>query len=188
MIDGFFAALGVVFVAELGDKSQLLALTFASRYSTTTVIGGLALAAVALMALSVTTGSVLATALPERAITIAAGVVFIGFGLWNLRAEDAEVHDGAATRRGPGVLTVAGSFAIAELGDKTMLATVALAATNGVVGTWAGATLGMVGASSVAVVVGSQLGRRLPERPVQLAATALFLVFGVVLLWQGLTG
>ncbi|MGH2685571.1 MAG: TMEM165/GDT1 family protein, partial [Actinomycetota bacterium] len=86
----------------------------------------------------------------------------------------------------PGVLTVAGAFAVAELGDKTMLATLALAANNGVVGTWFGATAGMLAASSLAVLVGAQLGARLPERVVRIGAAVMFAAFGVLLLVDGL--
>ena len=75
---------------------------------------------------------------------------------------------------------------IAELGDKTMLATVTLATDNGLLGTWIGSTLGMVAADALAILVGRQLGARLPERVVKIGAAITFVVFGVWLIADGL--
>ena len=86
--------------------------------------------------------------------------------------------------------SVAGAFFLAELGDKTKLATITLAADNdglaGHTGTWAGSTLGMVAADALAIVVGQQLGARLPERAVKIGASATFVLFGAWLIWDGL--
>ena len=180
-------AFGVVFVAELGDKSQLLALTLATRYRALPVLAGLALAAAGLMMLAVAAGAALSAALPTAALSVVAGLAFLVFAVLTLRSpagqDDAEL---TGAPRQPGVVPVAGAFAVAELGDKTMLATLALAANNGAVGTWFGATAGMVAASSLAVLVGSQLGTRLPERVVRVGAAVMFAAFGMLLLADGL--
>ncbi len=86
------------------------------------------------------------------------------------------------------VLTTAGAFLVAELGDKTMLATITLASTNGVLGTWGGATLAMVAADALAIALGALLGARLPERAIRVGAAVLFFVFGAVLIVDGLRG
>ena len=190
MLGAVVVAFGVVFVAELGDKSQLLALTLATRYRAVPVLAGLALAAAGLMVLAVAAGAALSAALPTEALSVVGGVAFLVFAVWTLRDADAGGEEEAecdlvSRGRQPGVLTVAGAFAVAELGDKTMLATLALAARNGVVGTWVGATAGMVAASSLAVLVGSQLGARLPERAVRIGAAVMFAVFGLLLLADG---
>ena len=179
-------AFGVVFVAELGDKSQLLALTLATRYRALPVLAGLAIAAAGLMVLAVAAGAALSAALPTEALSVVAGSAFLVFAVLALRSSEGE-DEVAVGQRQPGVLTVAGAFAVAELGDKTMLATLALAARNGAVGTWFGATAGIVAASSLAVLVGSQLGARLPERIVRVGAAAMFAAFGVLLLADGLS-
>jgi putative Ca2+/H+ antiporter (TMEM165/GDT1 family) len=80
------------------------------------------------------------------------------------------------------------AFFLAELGDKTMLATITLATTQSAVGTWAGSTLGMVAADALAIIVGKQLGARLPERSIKIGASVAFVVFGVLLLIQGARG
>ena len=80
---------------------------------------------------------------------------------------------------------MASAFFLAELGDKTMLATITLAADNDWVGVWIGSTVGMVAADALAIVVGAVAGKHLPERFIQLGAAALFLVFGVYMLVEG---
>lgn len=85
------------------------------------------------------------------------------------------------------MVAVAITFFLPELGDKTMLATITLAAKEAWFGTWLGSTIGMVAADALAVVVGSALGMKLPERVIQLVAALAFLVFGLVLVNQGVT-
>ena len=181
----FLLSFGVVFVAELGDKSQLMALTFATRYRPVLVLVGITVATALINAISVAVGYGLGLALPTHWISVAAGLVFIGFAIWTLldRDEDGEVP----ARAGHSVIfTVGSAFLLAELGDKTMLATITLASQNGWAGTWLGATLGMVAATAIAIAVGRQLGRRLPERVIRLAAAVLFAVVGIWLLVDSL--
>jgi uncharacterized membrane protein len=80
---------------------------------------------------------------------------------------------------------VTSAFLLAELGDKTMLATITLAADNDWVGVWIGSTIGMVAADALAILVGAVVGKHLPERVIQLGAAALFLGFGVYMLVEG---
>jgi Ca2+/H+ antiporter, TMEM165/GDT1 family len=183
----FWISCGVVFVAELGDKSQLMALTFATRYRPAFVLTGIAVATAVINAISVAVGYGLGLALPTRWISVVAGLVFLGFAAWTLRSSDDDEDVTETSRSGHGVMfTVGSAFLLAELGDKTMLATITLAAQNGWLGTWLGATTGMITAAALAIFVGRQLGRRLPERIVRNAAAAMFAGFGVWLLVGGL--
>jgi putative Ca2+/H+ antiporter (TMEM165/GDT1 family) len=79
------------------------------------------------------------------------------------------------------------AFFVAELGDKTMLATITLATTEGWFGTWVGSMLGMVAADALAIAFGAVLGRKLPEKAIRIGAAVLFFVFGGVLIFDGLT-
>lgn len=191
-MSGFFAALGVVFVAELGDKSQLLVLTLATRYSAWSVLAGLATVAAVLMGVSVAVGAGLSNALPTDIIEVVAGAAFIVFGLWTLRPERDEV-DGGNPEEGPpvdgrsGFLAAVLSIGAAELGDKTMLAAVGLAASSGALGVWAGATIGMVASSGLAILVGTTLGKRIPRDTLRYVSAALFIAFGIALAASGLT-
>jgi putative Ca2+/H+ antiporter (TMEM165/GDT1 family) len=84
------------------------------------------------------------------------------------------------------VVTIGTAFFLAELGDKTMLATVTLATQEGWVGTWIGSTLGMVVADALAIGVGAVLGKHLPDKLIRIGATTAFVIFGVLLIAEGL--
>lgn len=211
------AAFGVVFIAELGDKTQLLALGFGARHRLRTVALGLAIGYGAANLVATIVGAVLGATLPERPIAVAAGLAFLGFALWTLRPGDDQLDndddndkdnindndngngsDGEPGRAGgvtvssassigasigvSVVSSIALSIAIAELGDKTQLATAALAARNQPVGTWIGATAGAATAGLVGAALGQQIGRRLSARALRHASAALFAIFGVALL------
>jgi len=177
-------ALGVVFVAELGDKSQLIALTFAARgRRPLAVLGGIAIAVAVLQAMAVGIGAALSEALPERTIELAGGCAFVVFALWSLRGGDDDDVEVDVPRSAARIALAAGSaFFLAELGDKTQLATLTLASTNGALGTWVGATVGEISADAVAVAVGWKVGTRLPERALQLLSAGAFALFGLLLL------
>lgn len=179
----FFVAFAVVFVAELGDKTQLVAMSLAARYRTITVLAGITIAYAITNGISVVVGGLLGAALPTTAISIAEAIAFFGFAIWTLRDEDDDEDDGADAIGGRSVLaSIIGAMVLAELGDKTMLATATLAARESPLLTWAGATLGITASGALAVGVGSLLGDRLPKRTIRLAAAALFALFGVLLL------
>ena len=175
---------GVIFVAELGDKSQLMAMTFAMRYRMSTVLIGITVATALVHAVSVGIGWGLGAALPTGWISLLAGVAFLGFGAWTVRGDElTDEERGKAERSQRSALfAVGGAFFLAELGDKTMLATITLATQHGWFGTWLGSTIGMVAADALAIVVGRMLGRRLPERVITWGAATLFVLFGVWLI------
>ncbi len=190
----FVLSFGVIFVAELGDKSQLMAMAFATRFPAWRVLVGITVATAVTHALSVAVGALVAEHLPTRAITVVAGLAFLAFAAWTWRGDDLDDEDEAAAaragRRGAVAATAAigATFFLAELGDKTMLATITLATTHGAVGTWAGSTVGMVAADALAIGVGRQLGARLPDRAIRIGATVAFVVFGLVLVAGGIAG
>lgn len=189
---GFLAATAVSFVvilvAELGDKSQLMALTFATRFRALPVLIGITAATAVVHAISVGVGYVLGAALPTFWISVAAAVAFVAFGLWTLRGDalsDDEQDRASGTKRSA-VLAASVAFFLAELGDKTMLATITLATqypgAGGVTGVWLGSTVGMVAADGLAILVGRALGRNVPEKGIRIGAAVLFFAFGA---WLG---
>jgi len=180
----FLVGFGVIFVAELGDKSQLMAMTFATRYRALPVLAGISVATAVIHAVSVGLGHGLGTALPTRWIALAAGLAFMGFAGWTLRGDTLSESDRARTRwtGRSAVVAVTLAFLVAELGDKTMLATITLATQHAWLGTWAGSTVGMVVADALAILVGQQLARHLPEKAIRYAAGAAFAIFGIWLL------
>lgn len=186
----FWLSTAVIFVAELGDKSQLMAMTFAARYRARDVLLGITVATALVHLASVGIGLVVGTAFAgyQDWIEVAAGVAFLGFALWTLRGDELTEEEAAKARASTGVAMVAvgTAFFLAELGDKTMLATVTLATREGWLGTWIGSTVGMVAADALAIGVGAVLGRRLPERVIAYGAAALFAIFGIALIVGGL--
>ncbi|WP_166347510.1 TMEM165/GDT1 family protein [Phytoactinopolyspora limicola] len=184
----FLVSFGVIFVAELGDKSQLMAMTFATRYKVWQVVVGITAATTVVHLASVGIGAGLGEALPTGWINIVAAVAFFGFAAWTLRGDSLTEDEQQKARRATGsaVIAVGAAFFLAELGDKTMLATVTLATQYDWVGVWIGSTIGMVAADMLAIVVGRILGQRLPERVVRYGAATLFALFGVALLVEGI--
>lgn len=187
-MQAFLLALGVVFVAELGDKTQLVSLCFASRYNARIVLAGVFAATLVVHIVSVLLGGGVGKVLPESWVKLAAGLAFIGFGLWTLRG-DSLSDDACDNVRGMSPFwLVFTTFFLAELGDKTMLSTVALATDHPLIPVWIGSTLGMVLSDGLAIGVGRVLGARLPERAVKIGAAAVFFVFGALSVVQGARG
>ena len=186
----FWLSLAVIFVAELGDKSQLMALTFAARYRALPVLVGITIATTAVHLVSVFVGVVLGAALPTRAISVLAALAFFGFAVWTWRGDSLDDEEATRAERPTHhvVWAVTVAFVLAELGDKTMLATITLATTEGWLGVWIGSTVGMVLADALAIAAGAWLGRRLPERLVARGAAVIFALFGVLLLAQAVRG
>jgi putative Ca2+/H+ antiporter (TMEM165/GDT1 family) len=189
-VDALVLSFAVIFVAELGDKSQLMAMTFATRYRFWTVLAGITAATALVHLVSVGIGVLVGAQLPTNLINALAGVAFIGFGLWTLRGDELtdEEKAKATTINRSAFVAVGIAFFLAELGDKTMLATVTLATTHGWFGTWLGSTLGMVAADALAIGVGALLGKHLPEQVIKIGAATLFFVFGALLIAQAFIG
>jgi len=190
MVTALALSFAVIFVAELGDKSQLMAMTFALRYRWWVVLTAILTATTLVHAASVFLGHFLGLSIPTELMSIVGGLSMLVFGLWTVRGD--ELDDDEASRAGrvgrSVFFAVMSAFLLAELGDKTMLATIALAADHDWLGVWIGSTIGMVAADALAIIVGRTLGRHLPERTIALGAAVLFFGFAVWLIAEGLAG
>lgn len=208
----FVIAFILVGLAELGDKSQLLLLGFACKYRPLKVLAGAAIAILILQAVGVAVGQAVGALLPEKLIAVAAGLLFIVFGVVTWRGADAdEEEDGGRTFRLGPVLTVAAAVLLAEFGDKTQLMTVSIAAdpvaalrTLGAVasgirppaagtlstalGVWLGSSAGFLAADAFAIVVGAVLGAKLPRRVIARFSGVIFVLFGLVTLASAFVG
>ncbi|GAA1083597.1 TMEM165/GDT1 family protein [Tsukamurella spumae] len=193
MFNALLISFAVVFVAELGDKSQLMAMTFAARFKWWVVLLGITAATALTHIASVGIGFALGSTIPSQLITAVAGVSMLVFAFWTWRGDTlSDDESSTADRVTRSVfLAVASAFFLAELGDKTMLATITLTTQHNWFGVWVGSTLGMVAADALAIAVGAVLGSRLPERAIAIGATILFFGFGAWLLaeaWPELDG
>lgn len=185
-MDALATAFGVVLVAELGDKSMLFGLAAATRYRWWMVLLPVAVAAALLAAIAVAIGEIAGHLLGETAVVVAAGILFIAFGLWAWRSTgDARAvphREGTATA---GTMLALGLvFFAAELGDKSQAATMVVAGIHqgSPVQVWLGATAGMVTTNAIGIAAGRQLGRYLQPRVVRLLVAAVFIAFGLATL------
>ena len=186
MLNALALAFATVFVAELGDKSQLLALSLASRYGTPLMIGAVTTASALTMGASVLVGAALGSALPTQPLLLAAAALFLVFAVRTWREEPETEEDAPRTDGRAGFVAVVAGISLAELGDKTMVAALALAATTSALGVWIGATLGMALAGVLAVLVGKALWRRLSPDTVRRVSAGLFAVMAIVLVVEAL--
>lgn len=250
-MDAVLVAFAVVFVAELGDKTQLVAMGIATRYSLKIVLTGICLAYALTQALAALLGGLLGSALPAKQIGIVAGISFLAFAVWTLLEKDEDddseinsddtsqlassvsgdstdvkpaptgtsaqdelgllpnsqalepevlttsadtITDTAVTGAGALgakgslriVLGIIGAMMLAEIGDKSMLATAAIAADRNPFGAWLGATAGIITSGCIAVFAGRFLSSRISPRATKYTSAALFGVFGVLMLAEAL--
>ena len=182
-------SIAVIFIAELGDKSQLMAMTFAARYRPRDVLIGITIATAIVHLVSVAIGYFIGDVFAQwqGGIAVAAGIAFFAFALWTLRGDELTEEEAEKARKAKGfsLVAVGTAFFLAELGDKTMLATITLATQENWFWTWIGSTIGMVAADALAILVGFYLKRKLPEKVIKYGAAALFAIFGLLLILEG---
>ncbi|HEU0264820.1 MAG TPA: TMEM165/GDT1 family protein [Geobacterales bacterium] len=184
----FLSTFTLIFVAELGDKTQLAAMALASRYPWRRVFAGIAAAFFLLNLAAVLLGGLLYALIPALWIELAAAALFLYFGLATLMACNGDDEDASTERKSRGPF-LASFFMIlvAELGDKTQLVTATLAARHGEPLTvFMASTLALWLVSLLGIFVGSQLRRLVPPATIQRSAGVLFLLFGVVMLVRAL--
>jgi len=186
----FLFSVGAVTLAEMGDKTQLLAMAFATKYKASKVLIGVFIATVLNHALAVALGSFIAQYKAiDLWVQVLASLSFIFFGIWTLKGDKLEGEENRKTKFGA-VATVAIAFFIAELGDKTQLATIALATKFPAdpIGILMGTTTGMLIADAIGIIIGVVLCKKIPERTVKLVSAAAFILFGFIGSYQVLTG
>jgi putative Ca2+/H+ antiporter (TMEM165/GDT1 family) len=195
MIATILLSFGVLFLAELGDKSQLMALTFALRHRWWIVLSGITAATAAVNLVAVGVGHFLGATLPTGVIAVCTAVVLLSVGVWtlygartDLAADPGIAERDSGTRLPARVFAmVLSAFLLAELGDRTMFAIVALASDHNWMAVWAGSVAGMVGAGALAIALGIAVGRHVPERAIAIGSGLLFLYIGTATLLSAVT-
>jgi putative Ca2+/H+ antiporter (TMEM165/GDT1 family) len=178
MLD-FIQAFTLIFVAEMGDKTQIMAMAFATQYTIGKILIGVSIGSFLNHGLAIMLGSVLMQFLPFEALQLVAGVLFITFGLLSLSiAEDEE--DELSGKKFGAIATVALAFFLGELGDKTQLTALTLSTQSVYPAfTLLGTVSGMVVVSSIGIFIGSRLGNRVPEQFIRIGAFLIFMTFGL---------
>ena len=183
-LEGFLVSTGVVALAEIGDKTQLLALVLAAKYrKPVPIILGILVATLANHFVAGWVGAWVAAMVGPELMRWILGASFIAMGLWILVPDKIDDEEATAGPRFGVFLTTLFAFFVVEIGDKTQIATVALAARyEPLVAVVAGTTLGMMLASVPAVLVGDAAARKLPMKLVHGIAAAIFVVLGLLVL------
>jgi len=181
MMNAFWLSLGLTFWAEMGDKTQFVAMAYATRYSLRDVLLGILWSTAAVHLVSVGLGRLIGTWLPPGVVQAVSALSFLVFAVWTFfEKEDEEKIQDVAVHP---ILLIGGTFFLAELGDKTMLTAAALATTHAWFPVWIGTTIGMVASDGLAVWVGRSLGKKIPENVVKWITIVLFLAFAA---WYGI--
>lgn len=179
----FWTALVYVFLAEIGDKTQLMTLGFAARYDGRIVLAAVCIATALINLISVGLGVGVGKLLPVFWINIVAGLAFIAFGIWELIPEHEDEEKITESRFGP-LMTVMLAFFCAELGDKTMLAAVAIASREPqqFFQVWLGSTIGLVASNTLAIVAGKLVKERLSAKALKITIAVVYIISGLAAL------
>ena len=183
MIEAFFASVAVVALAEVGDKTMLLAIVLAARLRAHwQILAGILVATLANHTLAALVGSEVAGLVDSPWFRLAVAIGFIAMAAWTLVPDRLDDDDQGFAQRSNAFVTTLVAFFIVEMGDKTQVATVALGAQyHSVIAVACGTTLGMMIANAPAVFLGEELVRRISLRLTRIAAAALFAALGI---WQ----
>jgi len=183
MTQAFLASVAVVALAEIGDKTMLLAIVLAARLRAHwQILAGIFVATFANHALAALVGSQAAGLVDAPWFRIAVALGFIAMAAWTLIPDEFDDDDDSFTHRGGAFLTTLVAFFIVEMGDKTQVATVALGAQyHSVLAVACGTTLGMMIANAPAVFLGEELVKHISLKATRIAAALLFAALGI---WQ----
>ena len=169
----------LVFLAEFGDKSQLVCMTLATRYRSALVMLGAVLAFSVLNLLAVTVGVLVAAWLPQSVVLLVVALLFFWFGWQSLQMEDEEQADEAIAAGRSVLVSVFVLIFLAELGDKTQLAVTGMAGVKAAVPVWLGATLALVVTTAIGVLAGQLLMRYISFVWLHRFSAVLFILFGL---------
>ena len=180
MLEAFFVSMAVVALGEIGDKTQLLSLVLAARFRQPwPILGGILAATLVNHTLAGALGAWLRTVVPPEALKWLVALSFFAVAIWALFPDSIDESTTATSRLGVFTVTTI-SFFLAEMGDKTQIATAILAARfDSLVAVVAGTTLGMLAADVPVVFLGKFAGGRLPLTAIRIAASITFLALGV---------
>jgi len=184
----FVGSVAMVVLAEMGDKTQLLAMAMATRFPARAVLWGVFFATILNHALAVALGTYLGASIDLQMVQMVASASFIAFGLWTIRGDSLNGEDKRRAILGP-IMTVTVAFFFVEMGDKTQLATVALAAKySDPLATLLGTTTGMIIADAIGIYIGVVAGKKIPEKTIKWVSALIFIAFGFIGLYTSVPG
>lgn len=180
----FFHTFLLVFIAEMADKTQLMIMALTNKYRARTVAIGMALGVFIISALSVLAGDVIGDIIPMEVVKVAAAILFLLFGLSNLIYKEENEKSRSVDYRFP-IVSIAFTFLLAELGDKTQLTTVAISAHHSEhIAIFLGASLGLILANILGIFAGKLIFSHLSDSTVKIASSFFFFLFGSLNLFE----
>ena len=186
-MEAFLVSISTVALAEMGDRTQLLSLFLATRFRRPwPILAGVFVATLANHAVAGVIGVWVGRKLTPAYLDLAVGISMVGMALWMLKPDEVNENDGKRTQKGV-FLTTLVAFFIAEIGDKTQIATVALAAGySNLFAVVAGTTCGMLAANAPVIFLGNAFAGRLPMRAIHYTTTLLLLAIGAVFIYRAI--
>lgn len=185
----FFKIFFTEFIAEMGDKTQLMLIALTSKYKLRDIICGTAIAILVLNGLAVLAGGLVSELIPEWLIKMIAAFAFLYFAASTIAGDEEEEEEGSRSKIQFAPLAVFCTFFVAELGDKTQLTAITFGANEGMSAAfvvWIGCSLGLFAADILGMFVGYLLKSRTPDGLLNTLAFIIFSVFGVYTLYQAL--
>lgn len=180
------SSFGIIALAELGDKTQITVMCLSANKRARTVFIGAVLAFVLVDGISALVGGTIAAFIPTRWIGIGAGVAFLVFGVYSIfsKSEEVKVDD-----RSSSMVHSFSLIALMEVGDKTQLSAIALAAEfDAPLMVFVGVMLALALLTAIGIAVGTVISRFVPMRYVKVGSSIVFIVFGILFLWGAVTG
>ena len=185
----FLKVLLTEFIAEMGDKTQLMLVAMTSKFKIRDIILGTAAAILVLNGLAVLAGGLVGSLIPDWIIKIIAAFAFLYFAITSLTEDDEEEEESANNKIKIAPIAVFCTFFVAELGDKTQLTAIAFGANEGLSSAlivWIGCSIGLFAADIIGMLLGYLLKSKMPEGFLHLLAFAIFAVFGILTFRQGI--
>lgn len=186
----FIKVLLTEFIAEMGDKTQLMLLAMTSKYKLKDIILGTAVAILVLNGLAVLLGGAISALVPDWLIKLIAAAAFLYFAVTSLIAEDEEEEEIGERKISFAPLAVFCTFFVAELGDKTQLTAITFGANEGIengIVVWIACSIGLFAADMIGMLIGYLLKSKAPEGILNTLAFFVFAIFGVYTVYQGLS-
>ena len=185
----FFKVLFTEFIAEMGDKTQLMLVALTSKYKIRDIILGTAAAILVLNGMAVLAGGLVGSLIPDWIIKIIAALAFMYFAVTSLKKDDDEEEEDKVGKMKFAPLAVFCTFFVAELGDKTQLTAITFGANEGLssgIIVWLGCSIGLFAADILGMLIGYLLKSKTPDSFLNTLAFVIFAIFGVLTRRQGL--
>lgn len=184
----FLHTLLFVFLAEMADKTQLMMMALTNRYRISTVVIGMITGVLLISGISTMAGDLIGDIIPMFYVKLIAAIMFLGFGFFNLKTSDEE--EGRNVSFKFPIISIAFTFLLAELGDKTQLATVALAADHmgDHMAIFLGASSGLILANLFGIFAGKFLFAHVKEDTMKILSSFFFFLFGSITLYEAIPG